>query len=77
MYRFQLRRIFACSLPLFFLAGPAVAMTCQANSAAWQKWVSQGEPYSVAVCDGSDPRVRFEQAEGRVLQVSTGHPQGM
>lgn len=53
------------------------AMTCQESLAAWQKWVSHGEPYSVAACEVSDPRVRFKQAEGRVLQVSTGHPESM
>jgi hypothetical protein len=61
-----------CRLSILILvyAGPAFALFCQKSSEDWNRWVSQGEPYSTAACDGSDPRGYFEEKKAELEQTS-------
>ncbi len=54
-------------------ANLVLANTCQESRVAWQNWVAKGEPYSVAVCQGSDPRNHFREANAELLQATTNY----
>lgn len=47
----------------------AYAQSCLNQLNTFQTWVSHGEPYSVAVCRGSDPLQFFEEVNAGLLQV--------
>lgn len=62
------RRAFV--LGVFLCCGVALGANCgrRDNPVGWQRWVNQGEPYSVAACDEADPRQRFEQKKAELEQ---------
>jgi len=51
----------------------AYAQSCLNQLNTFQTWVSHGEPYSVAVCRGSDPLQFFEEVKRR---IAPGHGSG-
>jgi hypothetical protein len=67
-----------CILVLLAAVGASVALgaRCQADPVAWKRWVDQGEPYSFAACDDTDPinlfegkRMDFEMATTDVIKL--------
>jgi len=58
------------SMSLLFVlyTSSACAQTCLDKN-----WAANGEPYSVAVCRGSDPLRFFEQANSGLLQAATDY----
>jgi hypothetical protein len=62
-------------LPFLFIAcsGAVLADTCLQSPDAFRSWVNKGEPYSVAVCDGSDPQKLFQEANAALLQATTNY----
>ncbi len=63
---FLLAAAIGCSTALYAGCGRGV------NPVAWEHWVNQGEPYSIAVCDGSDPTERFEEKRLELQQYPLG-----
>jgi hypothetical protein len=57
-------------LGVFICCGVALGANCGrgVNPIGWQRWVNQGEPYSVAACDEADPRQRFEEKKAELEQ---------
>lgn len=66
-------RVFYFALALLGFANAMPAHPCQQNQMAWQSWIGRGEPYSVAVCDGSDPLKRYREVSSTLLQVTANH----
>jgi hypothetical protein len=63
--------LFACSAALIAFANLCPALICQSDKSTWKQWVDQGEPYSLAVCDGRDPQAAFDQEKSKLDKVAS------
>jgi hypothetical protein len=64
--------VIKCVLLFLFIAssGALAAQSCVQTAASFQSWVSKGEPYSVAECQGSDPQQVFRQANAELMEAT-------
>lgn len=63
-----MKRILACAVGMWLLAGSVLALECQKNKEQWRAWQKAGEPYSTAVCDQTDPQQLYEMKKAILEQ---------
>jgi hypothetical protein len=63
--------LLAFVIGVWLFAGSAFALVCQTDRKQWRAWQRAGEPYSVAVCDGTDPQELYETAKAALAHKPT------